>query len=217
MRMSLVEGAVRWMVRRLREVAFHSFRGSEEAATLGRPKRITMSLQHERPRPMLQGQANGRTSVSESCGNPNCPTHGNGPEAVARRLAMAEIKTNEELMSVVRLLAGNAHFQVQRRAQDAGVRITQMETDIINSIFGGEYDGDAIVTGIVEGFATLMKGSHEPTKIFLTECGKAQAPYVIDRLNEAEKEKDGIRRKPPGFQVIEMTFEDLMEMLSGRR
>jgi hypothetical protein len=156
--------------------------------------------------------------MSEGCGNPNCPTHGNSPKSIALRQAKAEILSNEEFMDLIRTLAANAHQSVQHSVAKMTGYLDPDATVVMTRILSQQYDGDAVVQGLIDGFAVLMAGSHEPTKIMLTECSKVkEEPFLIERLTAAQVEEEMQQMQGHPRVMMFTGVEDLMRFLKGGR
>lgn len=124
--------------------------------------------------------------MSENCGNPNCPSHGNSPRAKADRELEGRVKANHELMGILRILAGNVH---ERIAEDAGQAQNPLTTMMQKKILMGDYDRDAIVQGLIAGFVVLLR-EHRPTQQFAGLCAD-----VPEKDNYLENIREGARRK----------------------
>lgn len=115
--------------------------------------------------------------MSQDCVNPNCPVHGTGPEAKARRENRQHIVVNQELMSVIRLLAANTH---QKMAET--VDLSDAVGGLQEAILRGEADADPIVQGLINGFSVLLT-KHYPTQQFAGLCFQVEEKdNVITKL-----------------------------------
>lgn len=156
--------------------------------------------------------------MSKNCGNPDCQVHGNDPETKARIQAVTEIKVNEELMSLIRTLAANAHNHM---ALLRGGFVDFEAKTYMNAILCGNQDEDPAVQGIIMGFAVAMAAGHEPTKYLVTKCSDIkEAPYLTERVEQASREAHPERyrrgtKNEEGWQ--EISLEDLFAMLGLRR
>lgn len=148
--------------------------------------------------------------MSQNCGDPTCPVHGTDPEAIALRQAVQEIKTNEEMMSLVRILASNA-LQAAVTAIDR-YRGFSDPADILHvmQVLNGEADQDASVQGIITGFAVLMIRGHEPTKVLVTSLSEVkEPPYLSDRLTKTYMENHP--------RIHEQSLDKLLREIFGVR
>lgn len=146
------------------------------------------------------------------CTDKDCPIHGHSPKAIALRAALQEIKTNEELMNVVRILSANVHETINYQAMKQGDPPYPQAELMMRSILMGNYDSDPIIDGMCRALTLLLAKSHEPTKIFVTECSKIGAPYAVERLMGQEP---GDTRTPVqvGNALIFTSQEQLREFL----
>lgn len=121
--------------------------------------------------------------MSENCGNPNCPHHGETEIAVKLRTAMQDIKTNEQLMSAMRIIGGNANDAMAQEMRSLeGLAFSAQ-------ILKGEADQDPIMVGMVRGLSVLLAHDFAPAKVFLEECRKIEGPVVVDLLVEKAREE----------------------------
>lgn len=150
--------------------------------------------------------------MTSGCGNPHCPEHGDNEDAKRNRENKARVVANHELMSIIRLLAVNAHAIVAREGDMPEAFATMFQHEILI----GNKDDDLVVQGIINGFVVLLK-SHYPTQQMFGLC--ANVPEEENFI--AKQQKDVRRPEPrpehigPGMYAF-TSLEELMAFLKGR-
>lgn len=121
--------------------------------------------------------------MSHECDNPRCPVHGTSPEAVANRQIEREIKTNGELMDIVRVMAANANEETIRTAAMLGIPAPQAAINRTLEILRGNADDDEGVRGIIKGLTIILQRS-EPMKIAAESMKEVREPFLVERVRK---------------------------------
>ena len=146
--------------------------------------------------------------MSHECINPDCPIHGNSPEAVRDRKNRQMLITNDEAMNAIRVIAANIHGNI---LENAGIEEGPFEMHVQMEILKGNADGDPVVEGLMRGMVVLLR-DHYPSQQWVGLCAGVPENESIfkKKLGKDIHEIDG------PIKVIS-SIDELFEILMGRR
>jgi hypothetical protein len=147
--------------------------------------------------------------MTHECNNPDCPVHGNSPQAIADRKLRQHLVTNEEVMNVMRVIAANVHSNI---LANAGIQEGFMEEQIQMGILKGAMDDDPVVQGIMQGMIVLLR-DHYPTQQLVGLCAAVPPEQSLFKVKLGRDIND-----MPGLNVhVIRGFDELFEFLTGRK
>jgi hypothetical protein len=143
--------------------------------------------------------------MTKKCSNPECPVHGDTPEAIRDRNFRQLLVTNHEAMMAVRVMAANVHSSIL----DGGdIPEGPMERFYQAEIIRGNKDDDYVVQGLLAGMIVLLR-DHYPTQQMVGLCAAIpESESIFTKLLEEDTNQE-----PPGFDVV--TLEEFLAMLAG--
>lgn len=147
--------------------------------------------------------------MNHECNNPECPIHGNSPQAIADRALRQKLATNDEAMDVIRVLAANIHSNI---LVEGGIAEGPLEQHVQMQILKGNSDDDPVVQGLIHGMIVLLR-DHYPTQQWVGLCQNVPPAESIFRTKLGADIND-----IPGMQVhVIRGFDELFEFLTGRK
>lgn len=151
--------------------------------------------------------------MSANCGNPDCPHHGDSPRAKATRSTRQAVVTNEELMTLIRVIASNVEVQLEAKLQqNLGVRTPNFLSRQFEVILG-QRDREMVVQGVIDGFCAILM-DHAPMSRLVSDCANIEPKdsYLEKvRVKSLREANEDLQKAFPG--APEIKFDSLEEIL----
>lgn len=147
-----------------------------------------------------------------SCPNPDCVVHGQSEKAKAARAALQAVVVNQELLTLIRVLASNVHVELQAKLAQIGIPFPNSGVFHLE-VIAGHHDRDDVVQGLINGFASLLRDvtAVQEMERICRETPSEQS-YLKKVWAECEQQaNEDLQRVFPG--APRQRFHDIEELL----